>query len=513
MNTRLAKELRALALPWCVAAPAGIILHSLALGVIEEGDFLNFVQVIAGFVFLGGLLALAATPWGSEFQQGTLPLLLSQPSARSRIWRDKLFAAFLAMLSALLLEALSRFVTFSVTSSLTGIVLPDQFEMMVGAWMIPTLCSVVFWTMLGRSTIGGMAFTVSAQFFVLGILIWVLESVRIIGVAKNTILIVAGIIYSALFLLLSWRKFSRLEITQLSTDSLSGSKPLVALGLRLNWLRCRPTSGVLNLIRKEIQLQKPLFILAAILCAVWIFAGLMLVLLPSQRAHPEISDGSFAGAALVLSIVFYIPLMALLGGCVSLGEEKSLGLTAWHLTFPISIRRQWAVKLSVALATWFVLGVALPCILTSIGAAMSARGALTAHTFNDVEFEIWFGILLFASGVFAVSFWAMTLFSNTLRAIIATLAMISALCCSSALGYWLMLQVQGQQGFGMGGPRWNSQAWLVLAGLTALFALIQSRIQFRRLQTSPRLVAKYSFCLLAFVCVATFSYFLFRPFS
>src|SRR5678809_457744 len=101
MNTRLAKELRALALPWCVAAPAGIILHSLALGVIEEGDFLNFIEVIAGFVFLGGLLALAATPWGSEFQQGTLPLLLSQPIARSQIWREKLVAAFLAMLSAL----------------------------------------------------------------------------------------------------------------------------------------------------------------------------------------------------------------------------------------------------------------------------------------------------------------------------------------------------------------------------------------------------------------------------
>jgi ABC-type transport system involved in multi-copper enzyme maturation permease subunit len=517
MNPRLAKELRALALPWCVAAFAGMTLHllrlSIALGFIEEGDFLNFVQALVGFAFVGALLALAATPWGSEFQQRTLPLLLSQPIPRSRLWRDKLLAAFLAMFSALLLEGLSRLLTGSVTSSLSGVVLPDEFELLVAAWLIPTLCSVVYWALLARSTIGGMVFTVSTQFLVLGLVVWVGENVGITDVAKNTILVLAGVIYSSLFLRFSWRKFARFQVSQLSPDSLAASKPLVALGLRLNWLRCRPTSGILNLVRKELQLQKPLFILAAILCAVWIFAGLLAVFVPSKRTLPQVPEGTFAGIALVLSIVFYVPLMALLGGCVSLGEEKNLGLTAWHLTFPISVRRQWAMKLAVGLATWFLLGVVLPYILACIGAWMSTRGTLSPHTFSNAEFETWFGISLFAGGVFAVSFWAMTLFSNTLRAVIASLAMISVLCCSAALGCWIVVQVEGQQVFGMNSSRWDSYVWLVLTTAAALLALIQSLIQFRRLQTSPRLVAKYSSCLAAFVFVATFCYFLFRPFS
>jgi|ERR1051326_990027 ABC-type transport system involved in multi-copper enzyme maturation permease subunit len=507
MNPRLTKEFRALLLPWCVAAVTGIVLHSIrlsiALGFIGEGDFLSFVQVVIGFAFFGALLAVTAMPWSSELQQGTLPLLFSQPIARSGIWRDKFIAALLAVASALLLEGLFHYFTRSLGSSLSGVVLPREFEQMVCAWLIPTLCSVTYWTLLARSTVGGMAFTVSAQFFVLGLLICAVERIGVSETAQIAIMIAAGVIYSTFFLWLSWRKFSRLEIRQVSPDSLGSAKSLAGLGLRVSWLRCRPTSGLLNLIRKEIHLQKSLFMLAAVLGAVWFFMGAWLVFMPSEKTFPA--------GVLVLSIVLYVPLMALLGGTVSLGEEKNLGLTAWHLTFPISVRRQWAVKLAVALATWFALGVILPYVLTRIGAAMSGRGALAPHTFDDMEFETWFGIALFAGGVFALSFWAMTLFSNTVRAVIASLALISALCCSAALGCWLVVQVEGRGAFGMNSSRWNSYVWLVLTTAAALLALVQSLIPFRRLQTSPRLIAKYSCCLVAFVFLETFCYFLFRP--
>jgi hypothetical protein len=258
-----------------------------------------------------------------------------------------------------------------------------------------------------------MVFTASAQLFVVGVLSFLVERFGISAVGQTELFVGCDVVYTILFLWLTWRKISNLEVRQLVSEGNAASESLAARGWQLDWLRCRSTSRSLNLVRKEVQLQKPLFLLAATLCAVWAFVGVMFICMPSRATFLEV--------AFVLSIFFYVPLLALLGGSVSLGEEKNLGVTAWHLTFPISVRRQWAVKLGVALAAWFVLGIVLPYALTCIGVEMSKRGALTANTFNGGEFETWFGISLIGGGLFAVSFWAMTLFSNTLRAVIRLL--------------------------------------------------------------------------------------------
>ena len=61
-----------------------------------------------------------------------------------------------------------------------------------------------------------------------------------------------------------------------------------------------------------------------------------------------------------------ITLTVVLTGCVALGEEKSLGLAAWHLTLPVSTRRQWLVKLAVSAGVLLVMGFVLPLLLAAL---------------------------------------------------------------------------------------------------------------------------------------------------
>src|SRR5262249_54256805 len=117
-----------------------------------------------------------------------------------------------------------------------------------------------------------------------------------------------------------------------------------------------------------------------------------------------------------------------------------------------------------------------------------------------------------------LSFWAMTLFSNTVRAIIATLVAVMALCGAASLAYWLLVQ------FAFPHPvmrtllvydaHWgDSVGWVLLGASTIVLAFVQSLLQIRRLQTSPRTVIKYSGALMLFVFVGTAGFFLLLPFT
>jgi hypothetical protein len=103
----------------------------------------------------------------------------------------------------------------------------------------------------------------------------------------------------------------------------------------------------------------------------------------------------------------------------------------------------------------------------------------------------------------------MTLFGNTVRAVIATLSVVSALLCAGALAYWLSAEAFGAD---LRRTRWDDAAWVVLASLTVLFALVQSFIQFRRLQTSSRTIIKYSIALIAFTFFETLCWLSLPPF-
>jgi hypothetical protein len=518
MNRRLAKEFRVLLLPWSVALAIAIILPVANFLYFEGGSFVSFLRGGLTFAFFGCLLAIAALPFGTEFLHKTFPLLLSQPVSRAQIWKDKLIAGSGAVVLPLVVLVLVQFAAQAATDStlpshggeVSGLNAPWKMALSAVALLLPTLGSVGYWTLLTRSTLGGMVFTAFAQLIAFGLLAFVAEKIDIPNSAQLPLLSIIGVIYGAVFFVLSWRKFANLELSHISPSDFGGAKSLTARPSRLSWLRCRPTSGLLNLVRKEIQLQRPLFIIAAIHLVLWVLTYAWLLLEPTRTTYPEI--------IFALTIGFYIPLMSLLAGSVSLGEEKNLAIVGWHLTFPVSIRRQWSVKLAVGLGTWLSLGLLLPFCLTHVGVLLSGP-----RSFSVFERDSWLGIALAMTGVFALSFWAMTLFSNTVRAVIGGLAAAIALCGAGALAFWLLLE------FFFSRPwvhflltydrHWQETDSLLLIGSvligasTVVVAFVQSLLQFRRLQTSPRTVVKYSCALLAFVFLGTLCYFSLLPFT
>jgi len=519
MNPQFAKEFRAIRIPWigalvlAVAIPvANFLVFAEVADLLEYGPVSNFVLGASVFAFFASLLAIAAMPIGAEFHHRTLPLLLSQSVPRSRVWRQKLAVMTLGIGSALLVSAITAwtlqacihpFVT-SVIVKPTDVISVPEIEMAALSLFLPTIGSVTYWTLLARSTLGGMVFTAFPQLFYFGIVAFIAERGFGMQNAGGTVVFtLAGAIYGAVFFGLSWRKFRRLQITQLLPDTLVGSNSLSGQRLRLGWLRCRPSSCSFNLFRKEVQLQKPLFMIAAILCVLWALTYTFLILQPYYTTFPEIVFG--------LTIGFYLPLMSLLAGAVSLGEEKNLGINAWHLTFPISTPRHWVIKLAVGFGVWLFLGVLLPFGLTRLGATISG-----SRLFNEIELESWIGISLFMTGVFAISFWAMTLFSNTVRAVIGSIATVVGLCSAAALAYWLTVSLVMHQTILrtllIYDSQWqNTRAWILLGGTTVVLALFQSLRQFQSLQASAKTIVRCVCALIVFIFLATTVYYLLLP--
>src|ERR1700674_2155920 len=136
-TTRMMKEARALFRPWCgvvilCALPLFHISHSLS-------------EISVAFCYLG-IPMLAALSLGYEFQHRTLSLLLSQPVGRMVIWGEKMSVAFVAVLSAALVFCYGWQSAFQQDPKL---------RVFAGVYLIATVPSATFWTLLTRSTIGG----------------------------------------------------------------------------------------------------------------------------------------------------------------------------------------------------------------------------------------------------------------------------------------------------------------------------------------------------------------------
>jgi hypothetical protein len=483
MNRRLAKEFRAFLLPWCVAVCGGfvgpVLKLLISLKILHEGEFLGFVVGLATFAFMSCLLGIAAIPFGAEIQHSTLPLLLSQPIARNRLLGDKLGASLCGIVSALLLNFLVGSLQFTAESWAVGC-----------GFVIPTLASAAFWTLLARSTLGGMVFTASAQLVIVGVLSYIVQRWEFSAAGQTGMFVGFGLVYSGLFGWLSWRKFLSFEVRQLS-EGKAGFDSLAARGWRPDWLRCRSTSGLLNLVRKEIQLQRPLFIISVIFCALWALAYVLMVVQPTRTTYVEI--------IFALTIGAYIPLTAVLAGCISLSEEKNLGLTAWHHTFPVSIRRQWAIKLGVGFLTWLLLGLVLPNVLIRLGSAID-----NIRLLRDERDATWLIIAVVGSSLFITTFWAMTLAMSAIRAVIGGLVLLMCLGGAVSLGIWVASLLFGNMIY-LTLFSWPLIGLLIISPL--LMTLAQSVRQFGRLQSSRRIALEHSVMLITLTFLTVLGYF------
>jgi len=524
MGRRLLKEFRCLLIPGLLAMGAAVPMairlgfDQATLDVIEPLGLRLLLEIAPSLFYI--LLAIAASlSYGVEFQYRTLPVLLSQPLSRFTMWREKIFVLGMVVILAALTYTLATPFFHLLGQPWLGsprqpLNLFTRSALLGGTFSLATVCSAGFWTLLARSTIGGMALSAASQCILLLAVTDVIERVYGPGIPFHdphniTAVVCAGVIYAAVFQWLGWRRFARLELRFGMTGEVSAlPESFAGVKLDLNWLRCRSTGAAFNLVRKEVRLNKPVFLVAAVFSICWLLAVALLLLFPRGRS-------SFAMILNIMTAI-HVPVVFLLAGCASLGEEKSLGLNAWQLTLPIAPARQWLLKLSVGAVIALVLGVLLPWLLSWATALKAEVGLYAlAHERGEGMEIVWVG----ASLILLVSFWASTMLNNTLAAGLLTVIAFPALACSAVLAHswaaaisglmesclsWLIAHFQLSPHYFLSGA-WLGGAYFFGLPLSCLL-LAQSFAQFRRLQAQ----GWRSLCNASILAAITFLLFLFQ---
>jgi hypothetical protein len=413
--TRLIKEVRTLGWP-AIAILAATILPVAGENGGEAGALGGWSVRIAMVACFLGTALLVALPFGAEFQQHTLVLLLSQPVTRTRVWMEK-GAALLTVLVV---------VTFVQYLTVPDKTLTAHSEERVLVFLALMACSGPIWTLCARSTIGGAAFSLAGLLLVemgASLAVRYTTGTELALFANHPAMVIVRMAYAGLTAWLGWRTFAHYEATGSSGGVGShfiGSVP----GFQI--LRSRPQGAFVNLVRKEVRLQQPTFLIAGLFAGCWLAA--LLVLMASPR--PQIAD-----VVLTVLVASYMPLSLIIAATISVGEETSLGVHAWHLTYPVAPAVQCWIKFGVATAVVALLGLALPLGLVAVAPFAVALPA------GELQLPALSTTVLLAAGILLIGFWASTLVRHTVRAAVTTAVAIGVLALVTAVGGWIGMRL------------------------------------------------------------------------
>jgi len=487
MNIRLKKEFQALFWPWLVAAGIGLLpLFNwllLSAGLTHSNKFVYF---LANSAYMIGVAVLAALPFGNEFQERTLSMLLSQPCSRKQIWREKMFAPAILILLLTLVHAAGYLPSIYHTE------LAQQLRPAL-AFVVFLFCSGTYWTLFSRSIIGGVALSLYSL-AVLYLLAYAFTQkayyttgTTSLHAATENFLIISSLLLAPLFFWLSWRKFSRMDIPG-NGDSEAGHSMTSSLGkYGFSALRSQTASPITNLVRKEFHLLRPAYIMMGLFAALWLLAAFMAWLIPAKQGLlTNIVDGFCA---------IYAPLLLLIAGSLSLGEEKNLGIHTTNLSSPISIRTQWLVKNAIASFTGLLGTVVLLAVMTQL---VGSRIPLTpAKMFTESASFIAASCILMVLLV-QVCFWAAAVTNRTTHAAILAALAVIGFAATFNIGMWLGTHAgwlaQTPVFYLMAHNQWSTWAlfrtveivslWSLFIGLALV--MVPSWTYFRRLQHEPK---------------------------
>jgi hypothetical protein len=405
-TTRILKEARPLFWPWCAVILAGV------LPLAHPPEPIGSISRIGFFL---GIPLLATLSLGNEFQHRTLPLLLSQPIGRMEIWGEKLCVTVLAVLSAVLVFAFAWRVA-ALQPDLKG----AAFSVV---WIIATTAAATYWTIVARSTLGGVALNIAVHLFIIIVAFKFADELRgrgYLSPANTTaILAVTVLCYAGVMVWLGRRSLARFQVTGgMGGDDLLTAGPGVMPAAVAGWLRCQPTGAVLNLIRKEFRLLRPVWLVSLLAALGWACLSLFGLL------HERGSSRNFETTVLILGVVSTL-MIAILAGTVPLGEERTSGTHSWHLTLPVPARRQWLIKLFMALFAGFVGAGLVPLLI-------AGRLLGSSHMLADVH--VGRDLLVGAVLLSFAAFWCACAVNGTVRAVLWVLPVMIALYFAGELG-------------------------------------------------------------------------------
>lgn len=354
LRAELSKEIRALLPLWtaCLVAVAGAFVR-------RDGVLLEAAIV----AYIAGPLAIGAHSIGHEYTYRTLPMLLSQPAGRRRVYLMKcgVMASMVLTLAAF-----------------AGIVLMHDDAMPRGMWrhatvqILPVLggLGVAPWlTMICRSSLAGMLLAGSIASVTLLASMAVAALWFGIGAGAAQAMItepwaIGMIAFCALAGVLAVRRFSDLEAIESAPPSLHLPR----------WVKraepMRIHQPLRALAEKELHLQQLTLAVAGLFMIQSVVVSLL------QRAIPLWS--TFPNGAVTL---LYCMCLSILIGALASAEERQQGTLEWQLLQPTAAWQQWMVKVGVAFGLALLLGAGLPMVLIQITPLPDAR---LIHMWTDL---------------------------------------------------------------------------------------------------------------------------------
>ena len=358
------KEIRALLPTWlaCLTTigAATIFTSGRALTGVTQATVVSagVIAYILGCAALGGLSI------GHEYSNRTLPLLLSLPASRRRLFTVKL-TVLTAMLLGLSVLAMAGVMERVLRGGLSDAAVVGLLSFLGGVFVAPWL------TMVCRNPLAGAVFAIAIEgsMLAVGELVAILAygaSLAHTGDADRVKLAVASwgmLVICAAAAFASWRMFMRLEAID-GRDShirlppwLRGPATMAAPGAA----RGRRVHPIWWLARKELHLQQLTFVVAGIYLLGWIAI---------------LRRGAVAGGTLdpplLLWTVMFGGVQAVLSGSLASAEERQFGTLESQVLLPMSTAKQWAVKAGMALGLTLVLAVGLPVLLGYLSASAGA---------------------------------------------------------------------------------------------------------------------------------------------
>ena len=494
---RLKKEARALFWPWSTVVVAGasplVVPHAYA----EPLSFLSFFF---------GIPLLATLALGNEFYHRTFSLWLTQPVSRMQLWGEKMTVMLAAVLSAGLVSGVVMFAVTWPPMRLT-------YKVAAVVYVLVSAVSGTFLTLATRSTLGCLLL-ISFMLSVGSLFSGGIEDSPHKGISAKAaigILSTFGLCFSALMLWLGVRKLARFQVRgATSGEDLLVSGPAIMPESFAEWFRCRPTGALLNLIRKEFRLLRPLWLIG-FLIVLYVACLAAFRLFP---APPEVEPRSVLEWVLLGPLVSLCIGMAGLAGILSLGEERTSGTQAWHMTLPISARRQWFIKLAAAMFAGLTCSLVFPVLAMMAGGAAYGSPLMYLNVGSLPDLFILFAILTFTC------FWCACAANATVRAVVWAVPVTAAVALASSAGIKLGQEVARTgtlRDFVVSSFHLNPSAlanitefarqhllWLFVP--TLLIALLQSYWLFRApSQSSPRWMLRCVLPLAAVTILWSFS--------
>jgi hypothetical protein len=345
-----AKELRAL-LPWWAGTIVAMLSCSALSGMVESPHDSYRILLAGILIHVAGAAALGALSIGHEYSHRTLSALLAQPVGRRQLLVIKftVLAPMLAALGVTGLFALASDPVFLLgAGAAPGSGAPDEIAAEAArraSVFVPAILGLTLapWlTMMGRGPMAGTVLSLGVP-----ALAWALDQRWLFHAQFVPVAIAA----SALGAAMTWRGFLRLE----AIDGAPGEITLPAFRTRPHQrITARRRQGSLrSLVAKEVRLQRLTFVLSAFYFALWL--GIVV----ARQVVPD-----FVGPALAPITFLHTGLVLVMAGALASAEERHWSTADWQLLLPISTSKQWAVKVTVAVAIGLGLAVGLPTLLS-----------------------------------------------------------------------------------------------------------------------------------------------------